>query len=80
MPKGSDADKQMSYEESNHIGSSVTPTPELANAVIATLDKDGLIQDEVGYKELSTRAQKGDQIARKAILDIVTSSNNKKVR
>ncbi len=78
LPKGSAADEQMNFEEKNQIGVGVTPTKALASAVLNSVDNKGVIQDEVGLKELGARAGKKDPEAVRALSDILTRKTQNK--
>ncbi len=78
LPKGSAADEQMNFEEKNQIGVGMTPTKALASAVLNSVDNKGVIQDEVGLKELGARAGKKDPEAVRALSDILTRKTQNK--
>lgn len=78
LPKDSEADKQMTYEEQNRIGTAGAPARDIATMVINTLDENGLVKDEDGYKELARRAAKKDPEARQALMDIQKAAARKK--
>lgn len=74
LPRDSDVDKQMAYEENIQIGTGVTPTPMLSQTVINSIDAQGRVKDIDGYRDLGKRAGEGDLEAKRAILEIAKQS------
>jgi hypothetical protein len=71
LPKDSQVDKQMSYEEQSRVGAGIAPTNVLAPMVARSIKPDGTVGDTEGYKELARRAGRGDPDAKKAIVQLV---------
>lgn len=80
VPKNSDVDKQMAYEENIRVGTGVTPHDMLHATVINSIKDDGTVGDVNGYRELARRAGTGDPIARKALADIARAGGARKAR
>lgn len=80
LPKDSEADQQMAYEEKSRIGAAMTPggTPVLAQQVLNSVDDQGKVTDIEGFRDLARRASEGDQIAKKALLEINKQSGYNK--
>ena len=85
-PKGSAVDKQMSYEENQHIGTSLQGATGgvnmLFNSVAKTMDPRGHVRDQAARAEIVRIAtQDGhpeQQEAKRALLDIVKLSGERK--
>jgi hypothetical protein len=78
LPKDSEADKQMVYEEKQQIGPANAPTPMLARQVLTSVDDQGQVKDVEGYRDLFVRAGKGDATAKQAIFEINQRSGHNK--
>jgi hypothetical protein len=74
LPEGQVAD-QIKYESNNEIAVAPMMTNMVASNVINTLDAQGKVTDQEGWKELARRAAKNDKDAKKAILDIVNQAS-----
>lgn len=70
LPPGGPADEQMTYIETSRIGNALLLTPQIMSEVISTMDDNGKITNQDGWKELARRARAGDPDAKKAILEI----------
>lgn len=81
VPRGSEVDKQMSYEENQSIGAAaqyrVNPGM-FIQGVIDSVDSNGKVADEEGYRELVRAASRKDPAAAKALMDIISLSGNRK--
>jgi hypothetical protein len=74
VPKDSEVDKQMVFEENNHIGTATLPTDMLVSGVLRSINTEGKVTDQEGYRDLVVRSANGDAIAKRALLDIVNQS------
>ncbi len=70
LPKDSDVDKQMAFEETTRIGNSFTDSVILRNQVLNSIDDTGQLGDKEGAAELARRAGQGDAIAKRALVDM----------
>lgn len=78
VPKGSDVDKQMLYEESLQTGPAMTDSATLATNIVATMRPDGSVTDQDAYNELSKRAGQKDPQARAALMKITAANAARK--
>lgn len=78
VPKDSDVDKQMVYEEQNRVATAPLPAQDAADMVIATMKDDGTITDWNDWRELGARAGRGDADAKKAMAEVIKASNTRK--
>lgn len=78
LPKDSDVDKQMVYEEQNRAAQQPMPVADVTHWVIATMREDGTITDQDGWRELGRRAGTGDAEAKKAMAEVIKASNTRK--
>ncbi len=74
VPKDSEVDKQMVFEENNRIGTAMEPTDALVTSVLRSINNEGKVTDEAGYRDLVIRSSNGDAIAKKALMEIVKQS------
>ena len=80
VPKNSQVDEQMTYEEQARIGTAGEAPDMLGATVLNSIKDDGTVGDIEGYRELARRAGRGDQMAKKAIGSIVAASGSRKSR
>lgn len=81
LPKDSDVDKQMAYEENMQIAPAVTPPGMLFQQVLGSIKADGTVGDTSGMAEivkLSTNPGPHQEQAKKAFAEIVKQSGHNK--
>lgn len=78
MPKGGPADEQLTFEETTLAGVGMVPTPQLAARVATSVGRDGYPKDQVGMRDIARRAGEGDELAKQAMVDIVSRSGQAK--
>lgn len=74
MPADSTTAKQFDAEEKQRIGTAAFPTDKLRQDVMMSIDSDGKITDQDGFRELVQRGRAGDKAASKAVLDAINTS------
>ncbi len=81
IPKDSEADKQISYEEKSQLGTAAQYQANPAmfvQQVSMSIKADGTVGDTAGMSEIVRRASAGDPVAKKAFADIVKQSGHNK--
>ncbi len=77
LPRGSEADTQMKYEEDHQVAPAVTPPAILFQQVVGSIKADGTVGDLAGMGEITKLAANPgphQQQAKQAIADIVKQS------